>query len=135
MNKLKNSQVRYNKCNHIQEKSFNIETMKDVYNYEEVLTNGINDYCNKCKKINEEYGMIKTVFSGDYDRSIIVRVFNHTDIKKVIRYCYLNNISLHDEEYPINSMYDCTGKCHLQWVEMKKGKKVITLKNEFHYDL
>lgn len=69
---------------------------------------GINDFCPKCQAVNKEYGMYKVIYTGDYDTRSTTLVFNHVDIRKVVRYCWKNNISLHDEDYNINSPYDCT---------------------------
>jgi hypothetical protein len=79
--------------------------------------------------------MIKKVESGEYDYNRITYVFNHTDIKKLIHYCYKNSIPLHDEYIPTNSPYDCTGKTCAIYVKATKGEKCCTITVEYHRDL
>ena len=125
--------VHYKKCDHYIPTKYIIS----IDNIDEYLKlhEGINDFCPKCQAMNKEYGMYKVIHTGDYDSRSTTLVFNHVDIRKVVRYCYLNDISLHDEDYNINSPYDCTGQCCGVSVRVRKGKSRITLTRSWSYDV
>jgi len=131
--KIKTRNIKFKKCGHQQEMTFTLTSEEEYENYLE-LFNGINDYCDKCKITNTEYGMIRELNTGNSDTRITHYTFNHADIKKVIRYFYKHGISLHNEYYHINSMYDCTGNCFARYVKVKKFKNHITVRFSYHYD-
>lgn len=137
MIKLKNPSVVYNKCGHHVEMEFTVDTDNEnsYIEFFNVTRNGINDYCDKCKAINTEYGMIRKLITGDYDRKIEHYTFNHTNIRQVVRYFWEHGISLHDEFYPVNSPYDCTGQCFQRDCKVKRFEKHITVRFTYHYDL
>jgi len=131
----KTRNILYSKCGHRQETKFILSTENEYENYLDLMHDGRNDFCDNCKKVNAEYGMIRIINTGDYDTRITHYTFNHANIKQVVKYFRLHDMSLHDEHYNINLTYDCTGKCFVRYCKVKKFKKHITVKFSYHYDL
>lgn len=126
---------KYNKCGHSIEATYDISTDEGYEVWYNDTQKGIADKCDKCKEFDKEYSLVNEVSFGDYESSGTVYVFNTSDVRKVIRYCYAKEIPLHDQSNHINSMYDCTGKCYGVDVMFRRGKKVITVTTTFKYDV
>jgi len=129
--------VKFNKCGCTQEMEFtgDRDNWEEIEPFYQKVFNGINEYCPKCTALNKEYGLEKVIHSGDYDTSSTLYIFNHTDIRKIVHYCYIKGIEIHSEHYDINSPYDCTGQCIGLSVKFKRFKNHITIRHSRSYDL
>jgi len=129
--------VKFNKCGCSQELEFigSLDNEKETESYYSKVFNGINDYCPKCKAMNAEYGLEKVLQTGDSDSNSTLYIFNHSDIRKVVQFCWLKGLETHTEHHHINSPYDCTGQCFATEVKFKRFKKHITIRYTSSYDV
>ena len=103
----------------------------DAYLEQENYTT-LDHVCDDCK----EKGLLSVKITGEYDSMEVYRLFHASiGIKNIIKYCHEKKIPLHNEYYPSNSQYDCTGKLIAVYASVKKGRKYITVSTQYSYDL
>jgi len=136
---MKREQKTKHICGHItkEEKEYNLldessceEFVSDVKKQSETQ----NTICEKCKKA----GLVSASYNiaSSYDQSSFTYLFRRDiGVRALVHYCRKNEISLHDQYFNVNSMYDCTGKCFHKEVNITKGKKYFTITITHHYDV
>lgn len=128
--------VYYNRCGHSEKRSYEID-INNFDSFDRYIqdSKGIDDICSQCKAFDRKYHMVRKVYDGDYDQTTKTYFFKTDNMEEVERYCNKRDILLEDEYYPINSMYDCTGKVFHIAVRTWRKMGYIVVRNTAYKDL
>lgn len=121
-------------CGHMENKMQEVTTMEEISEFYDKNKAMRRERCEKCKAIDKEYNMVRMVEGGEFDGREVNYFFKTQDIKSVIRYCWKNNIPLHDEHFNTGCGRDCTGQLCDIYASVKRKMGYIIVRNSFRYD-